>query len=179
VRYSRLTVALAREEILKQVSESIDAAEERAAEIEGNARKKADALLADAQAEAKRLVARAQAAVAGLAAELTGEVPHTAPVPEPTPDPVPGPEPPAAPEPTPDPVPEPTPLPEQPSEEPPGEPPPAAEVSNGDDSGARLVAMKMALDGSSRDEVARRLAESHGIANSKALLDDVFARVSS
>ena len=170
-------MALRREEILKQVSDAIDAAEKRAAEIEGEARRKADALLADAQAEARRLVERAQAAVAGLAAELTGEVPNPgAPEPEPEPpaDPEPSPDP--VPEPTPDPVPEPTPLPEPPSEVPPGEPPPAARGTNGDDSGARLVAMKMALDGSSRDEVAKALAESHGIANSRALLDDVFAR---
>ena len=178
-------MALRREEILKQVSDAIDAAEKRAAEIEGDARRKADALLADAQAEARRLVERAQAAVAGLAAELTGEVPNPgAPEPEPeppadpepSPDPVPEPTPDPVPEPTPDPVPEPTPLPEPPSEVPPGEPPPAARGTNGDDSGARLVAMKMALDGSSRDEVAKALAESHGVANSRALLDDVFAR---
>ena len=86
------------------------------------------------------------------------------PVLEPSPDPVP--------EPAPDPVPEPTPLP-TPSEE----PPPAASV-NGDQSAARLVAMKMALDGSSRDEVGKHLAESQGLGDSKALLDDVFARMS-
>jgi len=168
-------MTLTREEILKQFSDSIDAAEERAAEIEREARERADALLADARAEATRLVDRAQAAVAGLAAELTSEVPGPpAPVPEPAPDPVPEPSPDPGPEPDPDPVPEPTPLPEPPSEE----PPPAASL-NGKEAASRLVAMKMALDGSSRGEDAKHLTESYGLtgADSRALLDDVFARM--
>ena len=64
-------------------------------------------------------------------------------------------------------------MPEPPSEE----PPPAAAARNGDDAGARLVAMKMALDGSTREEVAAHLAEVYGLTDSDALLDDVFARV--
>ncbi len=169
-----LTVALSREEILRQVSGAIDAAEERAAEIERDAREIAEAVLADARTEAGRILERAQTAVAGLAAEIAGEVPEPPqppPAPDPPADPEPGP--PADPEPDPDPVPEPTPLPEPPSEE----PPPAAAARNGDDAGARLVAMKMALDGSTREAVAGHLAEAYGLTDSDALLDDVFARV--
>ena len=168
-------MALSREEILKQVSEAIEAAEARAVEIERGAREEAEALLADARADAKRILDRAQSAVAGLAAEITGEAPEPGSEP-PAPAAVPDPEPQTDPEPAPDSLPEPTPLPEPPPEE----PPPAAKGANGngDDSGARLVAMKMALDGCSREEVARHLAESHDLADSEALLDDVFARVS-
>ena len=57
----------------------------------------------------------------------------------------------------------------------PDEPPPAA--ANGDDAGARLVAMKMALDGASREEITEHLAESYDLADAETLLDDVFARV--
>ena len=84
--------------------------------------------------------------------------PVTVPEPEPPREPEPGPVP--VPEPTPEPVPEPTPdpipLPEQPDQ------PPAAESVNGDESGARLVAMKMALDGASRKQIEQHLAETYG-----------------
>jgi DivIVA domain-containing protein len=92
-------------------------------------------------------------------------------VPEPGPTPAPEPSPDTVPEPEPDPVPEPTPLP-QPSE--PDITPAAG--TNGNDAGARLVAMKMALDGSSREDVEKRLAEEFGIGDPAPLLDDVFAR---
>jgi hypothetical protein len=41
---------------------------------------------------------------------------------------------------------------------------------------ARLVALKMALDGSTREEVAGHLADEYGLRDSDALLDEVFAR---
>ena len=63
-------------------------------------------------------------------------------------------------------------------------PAPAGEAGNGaeatggaDAAAARLVAMKMALDGSSRDEVDRHLAESYGPGDRSDLLDEVFSRV--
>jgi hypothetical protein len=37
--------------------------------------------------------------------------------------------------------------------------------------------MKMALEGSSREEVAERLAQGHSLEDSDALIDDVFARL--
>jgi outer membrane biosynthesis protein TonB len=45
-----------------------------------------------------------------------------------------------------------------------------------DAAAARLVAMKMALDGSSREEVDRHLTESYGPGDRSALLDEVFSR---
>jgi hypothetical protein len=112
----------------------------------------------------------------------------TVPQPEVDPSPVivPEPEPAREPVPVPDPVPEPTPQPDivpttpEPDIAPPqpDQPPPAATETNGDEAGARLVAMKMALDGSTREEVERHLAESYGIGDRGELLDDVFSRVS-
>ncbi len=109
------------------------------------------------------------------------ETPQPEPVPEPSPEPVPEPSPPEPEvDPTPVTVPEPTP-PTQPEPAPvtipePQPDPPAA--SNGsDEQAARLVAMKMALDGSSRDEVAKHLSATYGLDDSGVILDAVFERV--
>ena len=40
------------------------------------------------------------------------------------------------------------------------------------------MAMKMALDGASRDEVEKHLADSYSVPDRKKLLDDVFAKAS-
>ncbi len=52
--------------------------------------------------------------------------------------------------------------------------PPAPERSD-DEAGARLVALNMALEGTSRDEAARFLAEHYLLADADALLDDVYS----
>jgi hypothetical protein len=123
--------------------------------------------------------------------------------PEPTPPRTPEPQPPPTPEPQPPDVPEPQP----PGPEIEGRPsteelieqlkgaggsagtaePASASGENGTESAAaggeadaaaiRLVAMKMALDGSSRDEVERHLAETYGAGDRGDLLDEVFSRV--
>jgi DivIVA domain-containing protein len=56
--------------------------------------------------------------------------------------------------------------------------PEAAPVSSlpTDEAGARLIALNMALGGSSREEAAAYLAEHFELADPEALLDDVFAR---
>ena len=46
-----------------------------------------------------------------------------------------------------------------------------------DEAGARLIALNMALGGSSREETGRYLVDHFGIADPEALLDDVYARV--
>jgi septal ring factor EnvC (AmiA/AmiB activator) len=51
----------------------------------------------------------------------------------------------------------------------------AAEAS-ADDAEARIVAFSMVLDGKPRDEVAQHLADEFGLADSDALLDDLYAR---
>jgi vacuolar-type H+-ATPase subunit H len=116
--------------------------------------------------------------------------------PEPTPPSIPEPEPPPSPEPTPPTVPEPQPP------EPQGERGPSTEElmaqlkgdapgrykgaprdggesaeDEADASAARLVAMKMALDGSSREDIDRHLAEGYDLTDRDKLLDEVFEAV--
>jgi DivIVA domain-containing protein len=65
-----------------------------------------------------------------------------------------------------------------------GAPPPAEEdlaaaapvIKQGDEAGARLIALNMALGGSTREETARYLHEHFALEDPEALLDDVFAR---
>jgi hypothetical protein len=61
----------------------------------------------------------------------------------------------------------------------------AATITNGfsrsndrshDSTAARIVAMKMALDGSSRDDISAHLEDNYEVDGSEKLLDDVMAR---
>ena len=54
---------------------------------------------------------------------------------------------------------------------------PPAPAADGHE-GARVIALNMALNGSSRDETARYLAENFELEDPEALLDEVYARVS-
>jgi hypothetical protein len=45
-----------------------------------------------------------------------------------------------------------------------------------DEAGARLIALNMALSGTPREETARYLAENFELADTEALLDDVYDR---
>jgi hypothetical protein len=54
--------------------------------------------------------------------------------------------------------------------------PEPAQPEAADDSEARIVAFSMVLDGKPRDEVAQHLADEFGLADSDALLDDLYAR---
>jgi hypothetical protein len=61
----------------------------------------------------------------------------------------------------------------------PAEPEPAVEAPttvNGDEAGARLIALNMALSGTPREETARYLAENYSLPDADALLDDVYSR---
>ena len=49
--------------------------------------------------------------------------------------------------------------------------------AGGDVEGARLVALNMALDGASRDEISQHLRESHGVSDSGDLLDEVYESI--
>jgi DivIVA domain-containing protein len=71
----------------------------------------------------------------------------------------------------------------EPAQAPPAEAPepPAPEEkiavsANGDETGARLIALNMALSGAPREETARYLAENYTLADPDGLLDDVYAR---
>ncbi len=75
------------------------------------------------------------------------------------------------PEPEPEPAPEPAPAPE-----PEPEPAPSAQGSDGDEEGARLIALNMALNGTPREETERYLADNFDLDDTESLLDDVYAR---
>jgi hypothetical protein len=120
--------------------------------------------------------------------------------PEPTPPQTPEPTPPLTPEPTPPQTPEPQPPGPQIAAGGPstqdllaqlkGDAPAAAErpaedagngaatesADDGDVAAARLVAMKMALDGASRDEIATHLEDNFSLSRADELLDDVLTR---
>jgi DivIVA domain-containing protein len=181
----------------QKVASIVEAAEAKAKEIEADARREADELLSSAREQARDQIERAQRSVAmlvGQADELRERVgqmardvgggetkDETEPAPEPVPEPapptpevdpspvtVPEPSPPREPEPEPPTIPEPQPDPE---------PPAPAAVNGADEQAARLVAMQMALDGSSREEVEQHLAERYQLDDPGPLLDAVFERV--
>jgi hypothetical protein len=54
---------------------------------------------------------------------------------------------------------------------------PAAPAGEGHE-GARLIALNMALNGSSREETAHYLSENFDLDDPESLLDEVYARVS-
>jgi hypothetical protein len=58
----------------------------------------------------------------------------------------------------------------------PTEPHPAAGSGNGDDAAARLVAMKLAVEGKGREEIDAELTERFGPGDRSGLLDDVLTR---
>ncbi len=53
---------------------------------------------------------------------------------------------------------------------------PATADDNGDEEGARLIALNMALNGTPREETERYLADNFDLADTESLLDDVYAR---
>jgi len=136
-----------------------------------------------AETEAKERLDEVRGALTELEGKLKGGSAEVEPgpviVPEPSPPPVPEPGPVPVPEPTPDPVPEPTPDPVPEPTPPPDEGTPPAAGNGGkaaDVVAARLVAMNMALDGASRREIERAIADGYELDDSTALIDDVLAK---
>jgi vacuolar-type H+-ATPase subunit H len=181
--------------------EIVARAEQEAARVRSHADAEARERVERAQEAVDRLLRQADElrnAVSSLGAEVApgGDARSETPAPEidPTPVTVPEPEPAREPEPTPPSTPEPEPPgepepepPEIPEPTPPGGGRPSTEQlieqlkgadAMPDEGAARLVAMKMAMDGSPRDEVARHLAAHYELAEPGALLDDVYSRVS-
>lgn len=138
------------EQLAKQAADGVRAliadAERKAAEIIGRAEQEADQIRERAESEAREKLERARRALAELAGDGAPQPP----------------DPPSAEAPDPRP---PMPTPE-----------PAADSNGGDDSAARLVAMKMALDGKARDEISSELDSRFGASDRSGLLDDVLAR---
>jgi outer membrane biosynthesis protein TonB len=173
------------EQIVRDVADKVRAliadAEERAAAIVRDAEAEAKEIRARAEAEGRERLAEVRKAFDDLESRLGAEV-------EPGPVTVPEPEPPAVPEPQPPPTPEPSPPDPGPEHEPPSIPeptpppdegtPPAADNGGSkpeDDAGARLVAMNMALEGASRDEIVARLEADYGLGDPGAVADQVIA----
>ena len=157
----------------ERVRAVLEAAEQSAADLRAEAAQEIEAQLAKAQAVAERLAARAdelershQSLADGIRDELAslkagleelravGEGIASAPD-EPAP---------AAKEPEPEEI--------TPEEITPEEPAPAGAE------GARVIALNMALNGSSREETAHYLSENFELDDPEALLDEVYARVS-
>src|SRR5215208_616794 len=184
------------DEAQRQAQEILGEAEAQAERVRSEAerlRAEAERIRADAEADARRRLDEVQTALKDLQGRLSGnpeseiqpgpvtvpepEPPQTPePLPEPTPEPTPAP----VPEPTPEPVPEPTPPPETPQTPEPLSSTPASpngdEATAGDDSAARLVAMKLALDGTPRDAAREQLAGEYDVADLDGLLDDVYSK---
>lgn len=185
------------EQVAQSVRDAVDAASKQAEEIMREAQAHADKVRADAErirADAEKEARRRLDEVQSALAELQGRISGT-PEAEVTPGPVtvPEPEPPATPEPMPEPTPEPMPEPTpEPTPETIPEPTPPPEIEDatadaaaaadaerngaGADAAARLVAMKLALDGTSREDARRQLAEEYEISDLDSLLDDVYAK---
>lgn len=184
-------------DVADRVREVLDEAERRAAEIVREAEVDARQIRERAEAEGQERVAEIRRALDDLQGRLNGARPAAAATgpraPEPPasevppgPVPVPEPAPPSIPEPYPEPTPEPEP-PEVPEPAPPpdeGDPPqiasdgvaaPAAAANSADATAARLVAMNMALEGSSREEIEGHLAAHYALADAGAIVDDVLA----
>ena len=70
------------------------------------------------------------------------------------------------------------PAPAQPDREAPAAAPVNGGAAKGDEIGARIVATKMALDGSSREEIAAHVAANYEVADAEKLLDFVMERAS-
>jgi hypothetical protein len=195
------TVRGALEAAEKHAEEIVARAEEEADRVRSRAEAEARERIERAQQAVDRLLRQAdelRAAVSGLDREVgadgapRSETP-TAPEIDPTPATVPEPEPAREPEPEPPGVPEPEPPlqpepqpPEVPEPTPPGGDRPSTEqlleqlkggAASPDEGAARLVAMNLALDGKSRQEVERHLAEEYELTDASRLLDDVYSRV--
>ncbi len=173
----------------ERAQEIIDTAERESKEMVDRARTEADEIRAKAESEAQSRLKAVQAALSEVQAKIgiADEVPSS-PVPEPEPQPpaIPEPSPPTedplpSPEPVPEPepplIPEPTPPPDEAT--PPqvaARPGPEAET---DDAAVRLVAMNLALEGTSREDAKRRLASDYDVQGLDSLVDDVYARLPS
>jgi hypothetical protein len=184
----------------RRAEEMVTQAEEEAGRIRSRAEAEARERIGRAQQAVDRLLRQAdelRTAVSGLDREVGAEPqlraetpapeidPTPATVPEPEPAREPEPEPPGIPEPEPPVEPEPQP-PEVPEPAPPGGDRVSTEqlieqlkggAAGADEGAARLVAMNLALDGKSRKEVERYLAEEYELANASRILDDVYSRV--
>lgn len=170
-------------EVAERVRGIVAEAEQRAARIVRDAEQEAERIRARAEAEGRERLAEVREALDRLEGKL-GRAPDGE---HPAPEPDTGADPGAVSEPEPQPASEPEPQPASKPEPPRAtrpEPPPAADAASAADNGAadedlagaRLVAMNMALDGASREQIAARLGEDFALENPGELADEVLAR---
>jgi hypothetical protein len=162
------------EELIKQTTDrvraALDSAQERADQIVRDAEQEAQRIRSRAEAEAherldqvREALGRLEAGLGGAASPRAADAEPAAKAPPPHAEPEP-----ERPKPPPEakaPQPEPEPVPEAPEK-----------TSNNDAAGARLVAMNLALDGTSRDEARRRLAADYDLPDLDALLEEVYSK---
>jgi peptidoglycan DL-endopeptidase CwlO len=169
-------VDAALERVGAQIRKAIADAEARATEIIRAAEREAEGIRARAEAEARDQVEGARRALEELTSRFgTGPAPASPQSPEhqqPPPPPSPTTAEPAAPPTSPA---EPASAASEPKPPPTGTP--AAEAAVDDTQAARLVAMKMALDGATREAIEAELERSYTLPDRGGLLDDVLARV--
>jgi hypothetical protein len=158
------------DQLAAQVRELLQGAEEQARQIMEVAEAEVARIRENAAEQGRRRIESARKALDDIEGRLGRAEPAGAPAP--TKASSPEPPPPAAP-----PAPEPTPPAAPPEPEPkPPKPAPVSGLAGGDESAARLVAMKLALDGTSRDDVRSKLSAEYSVADLDGLLDDVFAK---
>jgi outer membrane biosynthesis protein TonB len=169
----------------------LEAAEQSAAELRAEAAEEIDGQLARAHAVAERLSTRAdeiERSLQALAETVRQELSslkadleelravgegigdaraETAAAPQ---EPAPEPEEPAPPA-------EPEPEPQEPEQEPEPQPEPKTVELPAGQEGARVIALNMALNGSTREETARYLSENFELDDPEALLDEVYSRL--
>jgi outer membrane biosynthesis protein TonB len=185
------TVRSALDEAQRRAQEIVSEAETQAERIRSEAEETAGRIRAEAEAQAKRRLEDVRSALDQLQGRLasspdghagrgdagTGldEAPGREAEVDPGPVTVPEPEPPATPEPMPEPAPEPAPAP-VPEPMPPPDETDAPSATPSNDAAARLVAMKLALDGASREDARKQLAADYDVADLDVLLDEVYSR---
>src|SRR4051794_22053011 len=160
------------EDLAQQAADSVrkvvEEAQKEASKIVAAAEKEAEGIRARAEAEARDQVEGARRALEDLTARFgSGGASAPASEPDPTPSPTP---------PEPDQEAAPEPAASEPEPEPAKDETPPKAAGGDDSQAARLVAMKMALDGASRDEIAAELESSYSLSDRDALLDDVLAK---
>jgi cell division septum initiation protein DivIVA len=144
-----------------RAAEIVREAEADADRIREAAEAKATEIREQAEADARERIETASKALEELRGKLSGAG-DARPPPAVSPEPVAEPEPVRA-------------VPEVPAA-PQGEAGASAAAGNGDDAAARLVAMKLAVDGKGRDEIEAELTQRFGPGDRSRLLDDVLAR---
>ena len=154
------------EQLIKETSETVrsalESAQRRADEIVREAEAEAQRIRGEAEAEARERLDQVRQALERLEAGLgAGSAPQESRA-EPKRQ-----APPPAPEPS---------EPESNAREPEPEAASSNEAPSDDAGAARLVAMKLALDGTSRDEARKQLAADYDVDDLDSLLDDVYAK---